>query len=387
MTESTAGPGVRLRNWLMTGVSYMIPFVAAGGILMAMAFLVGGDESFVISPITSTTTADDAWAAGTNLANPVWWGALLMKVGQASFGLLVPVLSGFIAYAIADRPGLAPGFIGGAIATTVNAGFLGGLVTGLMAGGLAFWMSRWRVPSWIRPVMPVVIIPLLSSLLVGALMFMVLGSPIAALMNGLEDWLVGLSGAGIVVVGLVMGLMIAFDMGGPINKVAYAFATAGVATALSEGSPADDSRYVIMAAVMAAGMTPPLGLALATAIRKKLFTESERQSGKAAWLLGAAFITEGAIPFAAVDPVRVIPALMIGSGISGALTAVFGCALRAPHGGVFVFGIVGPTPLHIVWYVLAVIVGTLTTAMLVLLAKGFAVKNRSTEIDREASHV
>lgn len=382
MSSSTMGPGTRLRLWLMTGVSYMIPFVAAGGIMIALAFLIGGDVSFVAPAKDVPSPADEAWALGVNLGNHVWWGALFMKIGGAAFGFLVPVLSGFIAYAIADRPGLAPGFIGGAVAVAVNAGFLGGLITGLLAGGLALWVSRWKVANWIRPLMPVVIIPLLVSFVVGAVMFMVLGAPIAALMKAMNDWLSGLTGTSIVLVGIIIGLMMAFDMGGPINKVAYTFAAGGIAEALSSGAPATDGRYVVMAIVMAAGMTPPLGLALATVIRKRAFSNSERQNGKAAWLLGASFITEGAIPFAAADPIRVIPSIMIGSGVAGALTGLFGCALKAPHGGIFVFGIIGPDPLHILWYLVAIAAGTVVTAFLVLVAKNIG-KGANSKTDEE----
>jgi len=362
----------------MTGVSYMIPFVAAGGILIALAFVVGGDASFVVQPGEKVSAADAAWAAGPNLGSNLYWGALFMKIGGAAFGFLVPVLSGFIAYAIADRPGLVPGFVGGAVAVAVNAGFLGGLITGFLAGFLALWISRWKVPSWFRPMMPVIIIPLLASFITGGLMFIILGGPIASLMTALNDWLTGLSGGSIIAVGIVLGLMMAFDMGGPVNKVAYTFAVTGLTAA--GAAAATDPRFTVMAIVMAAGMTPPLGLALATVLRKKLFSNSEVQNGKAAWLLGASFITEGAIPFAAADPIRVIPSIMIGSGVTGALVGAFGCGLRAPHGGLWVFGLVNNWPM----FLLAVAIGTVVTALLVIIAKNIRTSGVSDEELEEA---
>jgi PTS system fructose-specific IIC component len=215
--------------------------------------------------------------------------------------------------------------------------------------------------------MPVVVIPLLASLITGFAMVLVLKAPVSGLITGLTSWLNGLSGGALAVLGLILGLMMAFDMGGPVNKVAYTFAVTGLATA---GAAASATEFQIMAIVMAAGMTPPLGLALATNLRKKAFSESEQENGKAAWLLGASFISEGAIPFAAADPVRVIPSIMVGSGVTGALVALFGNELRAPHGGIFVFPLVSD------WltYVLAIAIGTVVTALLVLVAKGIGAK-------------
>lgn len=373
--SSNVGAGTRVRQWLMTGVSYMIPFVAAGGILIALSFVVGGYDIVYVN--------QQEWiAAGT-----IWQGDfriniayLMFAVGAAAFGFLVPVLSGFIAYAIADRPGLAPGFVGGAIAGTVGAGFLGGLITGFLAGGVALALSRWKVANWIKPVMPVVVIPLIATFVTGGLMFIILGPPLKALMDGLNTWLTGLSGGSIVLLGILLGLMMAFDMGGPINKVAYTFAITGLSAAGADAA-SDDPRFVIMAIVMAAGMTPPLGLALATVIRRSAFSNSERQNGKAAWLLGASFITEGAIPFAAADPIRVIPSIMIGSGVTGALVGAFGCTLRAPHGGLWVFGLIGPDPIHILWYLVAVVVGMIVTAFCVLVAKNIAKKETDEELE------
>ena len=355
--SNNTGTGSRIRQYLMTGVSYMIPFVAAGGILIALSFAIGGYD---------IVYQDQAkfLAAGFNPLSAHDWAYVMFAVGAATFGFLVPVLSGFIAYAIADRPGIAPGFVGGAIAGTVGAGFLGGLITGFLAGYVALWISRWKVGSWFRPMMPVVVIPLLATFITGGLMLVLLGGPLKALMTALNDWLTGLSGGSIIAVGIVLGLMMAFDMGGPVNKVAYTFAVTGL-TAAGASAASDDPRFVIMAIVMAAGMTPPLGLALATVLRKNLFSNAERQNGKAAWVLGISFITEGAIPFAAADPLRVIPSIMIGSGVTGALVGAFGCTLRAPHGGLWVFGLVGNWPM----YLLAVAIGTVVTALLVIVAK------------------
>jgi PTS system fructose-specific IIC component len=216
-------------------------------------------------------------------------------------------------------------------------------------------IKRWQVPKALRGVMPVVVIPLLSTLVVGVVMFVVLGAPLAALTEGLTEWLNGLSGANAVLLGILLGLMMAFDMGGPVNKVAYAFAVAGLSTGT-------EASLQIMAAVMAAGMTPPLGLALASTIRKRLFTEPEQEAGRTAWLLGASFITEGAIPFAAGDPLRVIPSIMTGSAVAGGLSMLFGCTLRAPHGGIFVIPLVGNPFLYLV----AIAAGAVVTAALVI---------------------
>ncbi|MEU0085955.1 fructose-specific PTS transporter subunit EIIC [Streptomyces sp. NPDC006274] len=340
--------GTRLRKWLMTGVSYMVPFVAAGGLLIALAFAIGGYE------INSAPSVAEhfVWGEATS------WAALMFQIGGAAFGFLVPVLAGYIAYGMADRPGLVPGFVGGALAVTIEAGFLGGLAAGLIAGAVVKAIQRVRVPAALRGVMPVVVIPLISSAVVGFLMFVVVGKPIASLQKAMTDWLSGLSGGNAVLLGVLLGLMMCFDLGGPVNKVAYAFAIGGLA-APTEGS------LKVMAAVMAAGMVPPLGMALATTVRGKLFTKTERDNGKAAWVLGASFISEGAIPFAAADPLRVIPSAMAGGAVTGGLSMAFGATLRAPHGGVFVVPLIGQPLL----YLLAVAAGTAVTAALVVLLK------------------
>ncbi|KAA6221330.1 PTS lactose transporter subunit IIC [Streptomyces albofaciens JCM 4342] len=343
------GFGTRLRKWLMTGVSYMVPFVAAGGLLIALAFAIGG---YGINKAPSVAE-HFVWTESAS------WAALLFQIGSVAFGFLVPVLAGFIAYGMADRPGLVPGFVGGAISLTVNAGFLGGLIAGLIAGAVVMAVQRVQVPPALRGIMPVVVIPLISSAVVGFLMFLVVGKPIAALQKALTDWLSGLSGANAVILGVILGLMMTFDLGGPLNKVAYAFAVGGLANP-------NDGSLKVMAAVMAAGMVPPLAMAVATTVRGGLFTRTERENGKAAWVLGASFITEGAIPFAAADPLRVIPSAMAGGAVTGALSMAFGCTLRAPHGGVFVVPLIGQPLLYLV----AVLAGTAVTAALVVLLKG-----------------
>ena len=376
--------GTRIRQWLMTGVSHMIPFVAAGGILIALGFLFG-TMAMGTDPNTGGIRVYDAALAGVpvdadgkitgfNLLNLGNWAFIIFWLGKAAFAFFVPVLAGYIAFAIADRPGLAPGFVAGALATGLDGnplgtgtGFLGAILGGFVAGFVALWVSRWPVANWIKPIMPVVVIPLISSLVAGFAMVIVLKGPIGAAATGLTSWLAGLSGAGVVVLGIVIGLMMAFDMGGPVNKVAYTFGVTGLAAA---GAVASAPEFVVMAMVMAAGMTPPLGLALATVLRKSAFSESEQENGKAAWLLGASFISEGAIPFASADPVRVIPSIMVGSALTGALVGVFGNELRAPHGGIFVFPLVS-NPLT---YILAIAIGTVATALLVLVAKGIGAK-------------
>ncbi|MGA4866130.1 fructose-specific PTS transporter subunit EIIC [Streptomyces lavendulocolor] len=349
--EPGDGYGTRLRTWLMSGVSYMVPFVAAGGLLIALGFAIGG---YAVDRAPSVAE-HFAWGQADS------WAALMFQTGALAFGFLIPVLAGYIAYGMADRPGLVPGFVGGAVALTIDAGFLGGLAAGLIAGGIVRAIQRVRVPGPLRGIMPVVVIPLVSSAIVGFLMFLVIGKPIASLQSALTDWLSGLSGANAVVLGVILGLMMCFDLGGPLNKVAYAFAIGGLADP-NEGS------LKVMAAVMAAGMVPPLAMALATVVRGRLFTKAERENGKAAWVLGASFITEGAIPFAAADPLRVVPSAMVGGAVTGALSMLFECTLRAPHGGVWVIPLIGNPLLYLV----AVLAGTLVSAALVILLKGHA---------------
>ena len=367
-TSSGPGVGTRVRQWLMTGVSYMIPFVAAGGILIALGFMLaqvfGGEMGAIdVANLYSLVDAEGKTniVQNFNWADGMHWAALLFLVGGASFGFLVPILSGFIAYGIADRPGLVPGIVGGAIANSIGAGFLGGIVTGFIAGFVARWISGWKVHKGVRGVMPVVVIPLLSTLITGGLMILVLGRPIAALMTALNDTLNGMSGANALLLGAVLGLMMGFDLGGPLNKTAYTFATAGLAAS-------GDMPLRIMACVMAAGMVAPLAMALATAIRPKLFSEPERENGRAAWLLGFSFISEGAIPFAAADPMRVIAGSLVGSAVTGALVMQFGSTLRAPHGGLWVVPLMG-NPLM---FILAVLIGMAVMAAIVIGLKSAA---------------
>ncbi|MGW0829582.1 PTS fructose transporter subunit IIABC [Streptomyces prunicolor] len=349
--EAGEGYGSMLRKWLMSGVSYMVPFVAAGGLLIALGFAIGGYEIKSAPSVMQhfVWTQTDSWAA------------LMFQIGAVAFGFLVPVLAGYIAYGMADRPGLVPGFVGGMIASTINAGFLGGLAAGLIAGGVVLAIQKVKIPKAVRGIMPVVVIPLISTAIVGFLMFVVIGKPIASAQKGMTDWLNGLSGSNAILLGALLGLMMCFDLGGPVNKVAYTFATAGIAV-----SNPSDSAMKIMAAVMAAGMVPPLAMALATTVRGKLFTETERENGKAAWVLGASFISEGAIPFAAADPLRVIPSAMVGGAITGSLSMAFGATLRAPHGGIFVVPLIG----HAFFYLIAIAVGMCVTAALVVVLKG-----------------
>ena len=338
------GPGAgtsggSVRRWLMTGVSYMIPFVTAGGILIALAFAVGGAVA----------------VTETNVLEEFSIGGLLFKIGATAFSMLVPILAGFIAYAMADRPGIAPGVVGGLLANEIGAGFLGGLVAGLLAGAIVLGLKRLPFPASLRALLPVLVYPLLATFIVGAIMIVVVGEPIAAANAGLTSALENLQGSNAILLGVILGLMMAFDMGGPVNKVAYAFGLGAIATGV----------FAPHAAIMAAGMTPPLGIALATAVWPRKWTQSEREAGKANWVLGASFITEGAIPFAAADPIRVIPAIMVGSAIAGGLSMAFSATLQAPHGGLFVVGLVGNWPL----YLLAIAIGTVVTAVLVNVLK------------------
>ena len=342
----------------MTGVSYMIPFVAAGGILIAIGFMLAGSDNIV--EVTQPTLAEAV--ADNNIP------ALIFKLGATAFGFLVPVLAGYIAFAIADRPGLVPGFVAGAISGAVGAGYLGGLAGGLIAGLVAKWISDQNVPAALRSIMPIVVTPLLATIVTGGVMVYIVGEPVAALNKSLTDWLADMGSGSAIVLGLILGLMMAFDMGGPVNKVAYTFAAGGLANVAADAT--DAKEWIVMAAVMAAGMTPPLGLALATTLRPKLFNESERENGKAAWVLGASFITEGAIPFAAADPIRVIPSLMAGSAVAGAMVMSFENTLRAPHGGIWVTPLIG----GVGTYLLAIVVGMVVTAAAVVATKSMGSK-------------
>ena len=367
----------RIQGAVMTGVSYMIPFVAAGGLLMALGFLVAGfDVAFVAQDVAtgfslSSLPGHQEYEGATGMLQTeraglaLYLGAVLFTLGNLGMGFLVAALSGYIAFGLAGRPGIAPGFIGGAASVAVGAGFLGGLITGLLAGLIALWFTTLTPPRWLAGLMPVVIIPLVTTFVVGGLMLLFLGRPLASLMTALQDGLTGMSGSSAVLLGVIIGLMMCFDLGGPVNKAAYLFATAG----LSQGT---EAAFEIMAAVMAAGMVPPLAMALSTLVRRRLYSPVERENGTTAWLLGAAFISEGAIPFAAADPLRVIPSMMTGGAVTGALIMAFGVGSQAPHGGIFVAFAISP-----VWgFVLALLVGTVVAAALVTVLKAVGVRRQ-----------
>jgi len=365
----------RLQRSVMTGVSYMIPFVAAGGLLIALGFLLGGYD-IALTPGGADKTVAEAvahdyslWslpgsvegAAGSGLT--LYLGSVFFLLGQAAMNFLVPALAGYIAFGLAGRPGIAPGFAMGAIAVSVGSGFIGGLIGGILAGYVAAWFTGLNVPAWLRGLMPVVIIPLGTTLAVGAVMYMLLGRPLASLMTALQDGLTSMSqGGSAVFLGIILGLMMCFDLGGPVNKAAYLFGTAG----LSAASAANTAPYEIMATVMAAGMVPPLAMSAATFLCSRLFTKAEVENGRSAWLLGLSFISEGAIPFAAADPLRVIPATMAGGAVTGAMTMAMHVGSRAPHGGVFVaFAIT-----NFGGFLLAILAGAVVSTALVILLKG-----------------
>ncbi|MEZ5211387.1 fructose-specific PTS transporter subunit EIIC [Gordonia sp. PP30] len=381
---ASIGIGGRLKQALLTGVSYMIPFVAAGGLLMALGFLFGGYEianAKVCVPqslVDGDVTYPAGCAGGMNdavfyaLHSSLWdlppggllqyLGAVFFALGSLAMAFMVPVLAGYIAFAIADRPGIAPGFVAGAVALSVSSGFIGGLIGGLIAGVVALWFTRLNLPRWAAGLMPVVVIPLFASLIVGCIMYMLLGKPLGWLNTQMIDGLNSMSGGSKIALGVVLGLMMCFDLGGPVNKAAYSFAALGLGTA-----GAGLAQWQIMAAVMAAGMVPPLALALAsTVLRPSLFTEPERENGKAAWLLGISFISEGAIPFAAADPFRVIPPMMLGGAVTGGLCMAMNVELHAPHGGVFVLFAMENT-----WwkFLIALVVGTVVGAVSVVATK------------------
>jgi len=312
---------------LMTGVSYMLPFVVAGGLLTALAFALGGYE-----------VASDS---GTFAGN-------LKLIAEAAFGLFVGALSAFIAFSIADRPGIVPGFVGGILAGQIGAGFLGGIAAGFIAGYLTkFLNDNIDLGENLNGLKPVLILPLLATSIVGLLLIYIIGPPVAAILGAMTAWLTSMQSSGAIVVGLILGLMMAFDMGGPVNKAAYTVAVGLIASDI----------YGPMAAVMAAGMTPPLGLAVATWLFRDRFDDEERKASPSAFVLGLAFITEGAIPYAAKDPFRVIPSLMIGSAVAGAISMAAGCGLRVPHGGIFVT----PFITNIGMYIVALLAGTAVT--------------------------
>lgn len=328
---------------LMNGVSFMIPFVVVGGLLIALALALGGEPT----------------KTGLQIPDGSIWKTIL-DIGAAGFMFMVPMLAGYIAYSIADRPGLAPGMIGGYIAatgsfygSTAGAGFLGGIVAGFLAGYTAKWIKSWKVPKMIQPVMPILVIPLLATLVVGGLFVFVIGSPIANIMEFLTDFLNNMQGASSIVLALLLGAMISFDMGGPVNKVAFLFG----ASMITAGNP------LIMGAIASAIAVPPLGMGLATLLNKKKYEEEELEAGKAALAMGLVGITEGAIPFAAKDPLRVIPSIMVGSMTASVIAMLFKVGDNVPHGGpvVAVLGAVD----HVGMYFVAIAAGVVVTALMV----------------------
>lgn len=359
--------GSRIYKAVMTGISYMIPFVAAGGILVALGFVF---EAITMPNLGDVNTKAILGSATLFNLGDVHWtlylGAVLQTIGGFGLNLMVPALAAYIAYGLAQRPGIAPGFIAGSVALAVNAGFLGGIVGGILAGLIAYALGTLKLPRWLGSMMPVVITPLVTSLVTGLVMYLVLGAPLAWVMTTLQDWLTSMSGGSALVLGLILGAMMASDLGGPINKAAYLFATAG----LSSGATVNQE---IMAAVIISGMVPPLAMALATTLRPKLFSEAERENGKAAWLLGASFISEGAIPFASADPARVIPSTIVGGALAGAISMSAHVASPAPHGGIWIIGL-AQNPLM---FFVAVLAGTVLSALVYVVLKSMGARSKA----------
>ena len=365
--------GTRIYKAVMTGVSYMIPFVAAGGIIVALGFM--------LEAVTTPNLGDLNEAARKSILensslfnlNGTHWtlylGVVLHTIGGFGIELMVPALAAYIAYGLAQRPGIAPGFIAGTVAVTVKAGFLGGIVGGILAGVVAYGLGTLKLPRWLGSMMPVVITPLVTSLIAGAVMYLLLGAPLAWVMSALQGWLTSMSGTSSLVLGLILGAMMASDLGGPINKAAYLFATTG----LSNGGAVNQE---IMAAVIISGMVPPLAMALATTLRPKLFTEPERENGKAAWLLGASFISEGAIPFASADPLRVISSSVVGGALAGAISMSAHVASPAPHGGIWIVLLSN----NVLMFLVAVAAGTLLSALVYLVLKPIGAASKAEKV-------
>ena len=339
--KSSGSVGHQIYTQLMNGVSHMLPFVVGGGILIAIAFLIDG-----FSVDMNSLPIDQRADFGT--ITPV--AALFKSIGGTAFAFMLPVLAGFIAMAIGDRPALAVGFVGGMIASQGQSGFLGALAAGFAAGYLIRLLRKLcdKLPQAIEKIAPVLIYPVVGILLMGLLMTFVVEPVMGGINTALNNGLTSMSGPSKIILGLILGAMMAIDMGGPFNKAAYVFGTASIAA----------GNYDIMAAVMIGGMTPPCAIALATLLFKNKFTKEQREAGPTNFIMGLAFITEGAIPFAASDPLHVIPACMIGSGVAGALSMLFNCTLMAPHGGIFVFPVVG----NAVMYLVALVAGTVVSA-------------------------
>ena len=351
VSEQTAVSGSwghKIYMQLMNGVSHMLPFVVGGGILIALAFLIDGLS-------VDMASLSDEMRANFGTITPA--AAVLKNIGGVAFGFMLPILAGFIAMSIADRPGLAVGFVGGAIAANGKSGFLGALLAGFIAGYLILLLRKAfsKLPESIEKIAPVLLYPLFGILFIGLIMTFVVDPPIGALNPALNTGLTNMGGASKVVLGMIVAGMMSVDMGGPFNKAAYVFGTASIAA----------GNYDIMAAVMIGGMVPPCAIALSTLLFKNKFTKAERESGPTNFIMGLAFITEGAIPFAASDPLRVLPSCILGSAAAGALSMAFNCTLMAPHGGIFVFPVVD----HAVMYFLALIVGTVLGAVALGLLK------------------
>ncbi len=332
---------------LMNGVSFMVPFIVVGGLLMAIALTLGGH-----------TTPE-----GLKIPDDSFWKSI-ENIGSLAFSFMVPILAGYIAVSIADKPGLVPGMIGGAIAadgsfygSEAGAGFLGGIVAGFLAGYIAKWIKNIKIPKAMAPIMPIIIIPIISSIIVGLIFIFVIGAPIASIFEGLTTWLKGMQGTNSIILALIIGAMIAFDMGGPVNKVAFLFGSALIA----------EGNYAVMGMVAVAVCTPPIGLGLATFINRRKFNKGEIEMGKASFTMGLFGITEGAIPFAAQDPLRIIPANMIGAMVAAAIAAIGGVGDRVAHGGPIVAVLGGID--KILWFFIAVIIGSSVTMLVTLLLK------------------
>ena len=350
--KSSGGIGHQIYAQLMNGVSHMLPFVIGGGILIAIAFLIDG-----LSIDINSLPADQRANFGT--ITPI--AAMFKQIGGVAFGFMLPVLAGFIAMAIGDRPALALGFVGGMMAASGKSGFLGALVAGFVAGYLILALRKAcdKLPTALEKIAPVLIYPVVGILVMGLFMMFIVEPIMGGINTGLNNALTGMGSSSKVVLGLVLGGMMAIDMGGPFNKAAYVFGTAAIAA----------GNYDIMAAVMIGGMTPPCAIALATLLFKDKFTKEERESGPTNFIMGLAFITEGAIPYAAADPLHVLPSCIVGSAIAGGISMFFGCTLMAPHGGIFVFPVVG----NALMYLVALVVGTaVSTVLLGLLKKKVA---------------
>ena len=347
-TTQKSGAGHRIYTQLMNGVSHMLPFVVGGGILIAIAFLIDG-------LCVDMASLSEAERANFGTITPV--AALFKGIGGAAFGFMLPVLAGFIAMAIGDRPALALGFVGGYIAANGKSGFLGALVAGFVAGYVVVLLRKLcdRLPEALEKIAPVLIYPVVGILIIGLGMTFIVEPVMGGINTGLNNFLGGMSSTSRLLLGFILAAMMAIDMGGPFNKAAYVFGTASIAA----------GNYDIMAAVMIGGMVPPCAIALSTLLFKNRYTKEERDAGPTNFIMGLAFITEGAIPYAAADPLRVIPSCIIGSGIAGAVSMLFKCTLMAPHGGIFVFPVVG----NALYYVLALVVGTIVSTLLLGMLK------------------